>query len=93
MAAALSACFNTKNRCILPAQCICVFHMALTINSDCYPKQQQPVGFCNGDGEALLWGRNSVFNTYRNAVRSLKASNSRKIAPCNIVSEAKIFKT
>jgi hypothetical protein len=25
--------------CILPTQCICVFRMVLTINSDCFPKQ------------------------------------------------------
>jgi hypothetical protein len=25
-------------RCILPTECICVFHMFLTINSDCSPK-------------------------------------------------------
>jgi hypothetical protein len=26
-------------RRILPTECICVFRMALTINSDCFPKQ------------------------------------------------------
>jgi hypothetical protein len=31
--------FNTLKLCILPTQCICVFHMVLTINSDCFPKQ------------------------------------------------------
>jgi hypothetical protein len=25
--------------CILPTQCVCVFRMVLTINSDCFPKQ------------------------------------------------------
>jgi hypothetical protein len=29
--------------------CICVFRMALTINSDCFPKQLKPVGLCRGD--------------------------------------------
>jgi hypothetical protein len=24
---------------ILPTECICVFHMVLKINSDCFPKQ------------------------------------------------------
>jgi hypothetical protein len=33
--------FSTLKRCILPAQCICVFHMVLTIiNSDCFLKQR-----------------------------------------------------
>jgi hypothetical protein len=25
--------------CILPSECVSVFHMPLTINSDCFPKQ------------------------------------------------------
>jgi hypothetical protein len=32
--------FNTPKLCILPTQCIYVFRMVLTINSDCFPKQQ-----------------------------------------------------
>jgi hypothetical protein len=28
-----------KELCMLPTECICVFHMILTINSDCFPKQ------------------------------------------------------
>jgi hypothetical protein len=31
--------FNTPKLYILPTQCICVFRMVLTINSDCFPKQ------------------------------------------------------
>jgi hypothetical protein len=31
--------FNTLKLCILPTQCICVFRMVLTINSNCFPKQ------------------------------------------------------
>jgi hypothetical protein len=31
--------FNTLKLCILPTECICVFRMVLTINSDCSPKQ------------------------------------------------------
>jgi hypothetical protein len=34
-----TTCFNTLKLCILPTECICVFHMDLTINSDCFPKQ------------------------------------------------------
>jgi hypothetical protein len=28
--------FNTLKLCILPAECICVFHMILTMNSYCF---------------------------------------------------------
>jgi hypothetical protein len=31
--------FNTKKPFILPTQCIYVFRMVLTVNSDCFPKQ------------------------------------------------------
>jgi hypothetical protein len=31
--------FNTLKLRILPTQCIFVFRMVLTINSDCFPKQ------------------------------------------------------
>jgi hypothetical protein len=31
--------FNILQLCILPTQCMCVFRMVLTINSDCFPKQ------------------------------------------------------
>jgi hypothetical protein len=34
-----TTCFDTSKLHILPTQCICVFHMVLTINSDCFPKQ------------------------------------------------------
>jgi hypothetical protein len=34
-----STCCNTLKLCILPTQCVCVFRMVLTINSDCFPKQ------------------------------------------------------
>jgi hypothetical protein len=29
---------NIQKLCILPTQCICVFRVVLTINSDCFPK-------------------------------------------------------
>jgi hypothetical protein len=32
-------CVNTLNLPILPTECIYVFRMVLTINSDCFPKQ------------------------------------------------------
>jgi hypothetical protein len=31
--------FDVQKLCILPTQCIYVFHMVLTINSDYFPKQ------------------------------------------------------
>jgi hypothetical protein len=34
-----TTCFNTLKLCILPTQCVCVSHMVLTINTDCFPKQ------------------------------------------------------
>jgi hypothetical protein len=32
--------FNILKLCILPTQCICVFHVVLTMNIGCFPKQQ-----------------------------------------------------
>jgi hypothetical protein len=40
--------------CILPTECVCVFHMVLTINSDCFHKRHEPVGLCSGDGTCFL---------------------------------------
>jgi hypothetical protein len=34
-----TTCFNKLELCILSTECICVFLMVLTINSDCFPKQ------------------------------------------------------
>jgi hypothetical protein len=34
-----TTCCNALKLCIPPTQCICVFRMVLTINSDCFPKQ------------------------------------------------------
>jgi hypothetical protein len=34
--------------CILPTQCVCVLHMVLIINSDCFHKRQEPVGLVAG---------------------------------------------
>jgi hypothetical protein len=33
------SCEVRTELCILPTQCICVFRMVLTTNSDCFPKQ------------------------------------------------------
>jgi hypothetical protein len=34
-----TTCYNIQKLCILPTQCIYVFRMILTINSDYFPKQ------------------------------------------------------
>jgi hypothetical protein len=56
--------------CILPIECICVFCMILTINSNCFPKQHQPDDLCSGDATFpvryklnffILLRKNSVF--------------------------------
>jgi hypothetical protein len=39
---------------ILRTQCICVYRMVLTTNSDCFPKQHYPVGLCTGEVMCLL---------------------------------------
>jgi hypothetical protein len=44
-----------------PTQCICVFRMILTINSDYFPKQHYPVGLCSGDVMCFLWGTNWIY--------------------------------
>jgi hypothetical protein len=43
-----TACFNTQTLCILPTQCICVFRMAITTNSDTFPKQTNPKNLLKG---------------------------------------------
>jgi hypothetical protein len=40
--------------CILSTQCVCVLHMVLTINSDCFHKRHEPVGLCSGDVTCFL---------------------------------------
>jgi hypothetical protein len=47
--------------CILPTQCVCVLHMVLTINSDCFQKRHEPVGLRSGDITCFLWGTNWMF--------------------------------
>jgi hypothetical protein len=34
-----TTCFNTLKLCILATECVCVFRMVLTINSEYFPKQ------------------------------------------------------
>jgi hypothetical protein len=47
---------------ILPTtQCVCVLHMGLTINCDCFHKRHEPVGLCSGDVTCFLWGTDWVF--------------------------------
>jgi hypothetical protein len=62
--------FNILTLWVLPTECICVFHMVFTVNSDSFPKQHWPVGPCSGDimfparydlNCYVLFKRNSVF--------------------------------
>jgi hypothetical protein len=41
--------FKILKLCILPEECVCVFRVVLTVNSDCCPKQHYPVDHCSGD--------------------------------------------
>jgi hypothetical protein len=35
--------------------------MVLTINSDCFPKQHQPIRLCSEDVMCFLWGTNCIY--------------------------------
>jgi hypothetical protein len=63
--------FNTLKLCILPTQCICVFRMVLTMNSDCFLKQHFPVGLCSGDVMCFLWNTNWNYIYYLEEIPSL----------------------
>jgi hypothetical protein len=39
--------FNSLNLCVLTTKFICVFHKILALNGDHFPKEHQPIGFCN----------------------------------------------
>jgi hypothetical protein len=56
--------FNITEICILPTKCICVFHVVLTRNSDCFPKQHWLAGLCSGDVMCFLWGTNWIYTYY-----------------------------
>jgi hypothetical protein len=45
---------------ILPTQCMCVFRMVLTINSDCFPNSINRFGFVV-DAMCFVCGRNLSF--------------------------------
>jgi hypothetical protein len=72
-----TTCFNTLKLCILPTQCICVFRMVVTINSDFYPKQHQPVGLCSGDVMCFLWGTNWAYILWHDARKSGSRGQNR----------------
>jgi hypothetical protein len=55
--------FFKTHRLVLQASAFCpqnvfVSQMFVKINSDCFPKQQLPVGLCSGDVICFLRGRN-----------------------------------
>jgi hypothetical protein len=49
-----------QSLCILYTQCVYMFHMILTINSDYFPKQNQTFGLCSGHVMCFLWGTNWI---------------------------------
>jgi hypothetical protein len=55
-------CFNILKLCILPTECICVFRVVLTINSD----------FCDREVMCFLWGTNWIYIQYLQEIRLLK---------------------
>jgi hypothetical protein len=46
--------FNILKLCNLPTECICVFHMVLTINIDCFTELHQRVNLRGGDAVCFL---------------------------------------
>jgi len=52
--------FNIQQFCVLPTQCIYVFCVDLTTNSDYFPIQIKLTGFYNGNGVYLLRGTELV---------------------------------
>jgi hypothetical protein len=49
---------------LFAVQCICVYCMILVTRAYSFPKPTLQVGFCNGNRECSLWGRNYFFYTY-----------------------------
>jgi hypothetical protein len=68
--------FNIQTLCILPTQCIYVFHMNLAVNCHYFPKHQ-PTVLCNGDAVFSLRCRNRILISYLNQRHS---SNDRVLA-------------
>lgn len=50
--------FNVQKLCILPAECIYVFYMILTVSSDCFYKQNSLYDLCIGDVMCVRLGMN-----------------------------------
>jgi hypothetical protein len=50
--------FNILKLWILFTECVCMFHMVLTIHCDYFLKNHQLVDFCIGDVKCFLWGTN-----------------------------------
>jgi hypothetical protein len=48
----------------LPTQCIYMFRMILTINSDYFLKQDYPSGLCSGEVMCFLWGTDWTVTYY-----------------------------
>lgn len=81
-----TTCFNIQILCVLPTQCIYVFHMILAVNCCYFPKQHQPIVLCNGDAVFSLWCTIWFFISYLNRChssidRALAQAVSRRSAP------------
>jgi hypothetical protein len=57
---------------ILPTECLCVFRMVLTINSDRFPKQHKEVDLCSREVIGFLWGTYWIFIRYLEEIQSTK---------------------
>jgi hypothetical protein len=57
-------CYNAQKLCILPTECIYVFHIVLSIISDYFPKRHYSLCLCSRDIMCFLWGMNWIFISY-----------------------------
>jgi hypothetical protein len=66
------------NNCILPTECICVFRMIATINSDYFLKQDLPIDCCCGDELYFPYGTDWIFKYYFDDLRLQTVSTSNR---------------
>jgi hypothetical protein len=60
-----TTCFYILKLCIPPTECICMLRMVLTINCNCFTKQNSLVDLCSGDVICFLWGTDFIFMSFR----------------------------
>jgi hypothetical protein len=68
--------FNNQQFCVLPTKCICRFFNILSVNSDYFLKQHQPVYLCNGEELCFLCGTDWILKYYLDELRLQRANNS-----------------